>query len=206
MKLKIVFFSLIIAVLLSFNSCLVVKIHDDYVVQEIKLSPKPTIKMSEKLVRSTKGDMIAFLPEGWFFVDVEKDMSENIFAVAVNPDYTLTAVFSKTENNSKIDNIVETEGLLGLSRYFLNQKQSKTAGSVKQKGKFCSLNAGNLKFGNYQFTSSGGAASGNSAVFISSMNRYYEFTLMPMNLTGKSQPSKKEIQEIFDSILATIQF
>jgi len=206
MKLKSMLFSLIITVLLSCNSCLVVKIEDDYTVQEIKLSPKPTIKMSDKLVRSAKGDMIAFLPEGWFFVDVEKNMSENIFAVAVNPDYTLTAIFSKADNNAKIDNIVETEGLLGLSRHFLNQKQSKTAGSVKQKGKFRSLFAGNLKFGNYQFTSSGGASSGNSAVFISSMNRYYEFTLMPMNLTGKSQPSQKEIQEIFDSILATIQF
>lgn len=206
MKLKSIFFSLIITILLSFNSCLVVKIDDDYTIREIKLSPKPIVEMSEKLVRSAKGDMIAFLPKGWFFIDVEDDMSENIFAVAVNPDYTLTAVFSKTDNNTQIDNMVATEGLIGLSRHFLNQKQSKTAGSVKQKGKFKTVNAGNLKFGNYQFTSTGGASVANSAVFISSMNRYYEFSLMPMNITGKSQPSKKDIQDVFDSILATIQY
>ncbi len=189
-----------------FTGCIVVKhpARND-VAPNISLSPKPVIEMSDQIVRSKIGDMISFIPKDWFFVDLKSEASSEIIALAVNPEYSLSAVFSKIRKTKRLEQVVEKEGLLGLARISFSHHERKTAGSVKLIGKYQIIKMGPNEFVKYEFTSSGGALSSTAAVFISDLNVYYEFALMPMNILFNPVPDKEEFRKIFQSILATIK-
>lgn len=189
------------------NSCIVVKEKEvDEREALLHISPKPEIALSEELVRSKIGDMIAQLPEGWFFVDISNRVSSNIFAVAVNPDYTLAAVFLQVHLDEKMRQTVEREDTFGLARVCLESHIQKTGGSVKQIGNFNAVNMGPNNFVEYEYSTTGGALSTKAAVFISRLNNYYEFALVRMNITGKPLPSKQDADMYFRSILTGIQY
>jgi hypothetical protein len=162
--------------------------------------------MSDEIVRSKDGDMISFIPKDWFFVNVEDKASSEVFAVAVNPDYTLAAVFSMMRKSPELGEVCQKEGVIGLARMFMDKRQNKTAGAVTMLGSPSTVNMGPLNFGRYNFNASGGTSKGRAAVFISSIGQYYEFALIPMDFRGKPLPTQDEIETIFTSILATIQY
>ncbi|MCX6148096.1 MAG: hypothetical protein NTW25_12745 [Candidatus Kapabacteria bacterium] len=190
------------------NSCIIVKEKEqkEEVKTSISLSPKPEIDMSDQMVRSTLGDMIAFLPKDWFFVDGEDKAPAEVYAIAVNPDYSLCAVFSEIRKNDEIDEIVKKESLMGLARLSYEKHNKKSAGSVQLVGKFQNMVLGQKNFVKYEISNSNGAITSKVIVFQSDMNHYYQFTLIPMDVQGKPIPPKDEINKIFNSILATIRY
>lgn len=192
------------------SSCIVVKnsdtIEESTEKQVINLSPKPSIAMSDEIVRSTDGDMIAFLPQEWFFVNILNETSADVIAVAVNKDYTLSAVFTKLTPNNNSVNIVRREGVIGLARIFYDKKLNKSAGSIKKVGNTSKVAMGPLEFGQYKYIAPNSTENCRSAAFVSSSGTYYEFSLIPMTFRGKQLPSEKEIDNIFNSILSTIQY
>jgi hypothetical protein len=190
------------------NSCIVV-MHENKQSEtepEVTLSPKPILKMSETILRSVKGDMVAFLPENWFLVNVESKVTPDIIAVAINPDYTLSAVFSIIRNNEIIKNVIEKEGLFGLARLSYERRENKTVGYIKQIGKYQAINMGAQDFVKYEYSNTGGALIAKSAVFISSTGEFYEFSLLPINIKNNIIPSSKEFDEVFQSFLASINY
>ncbi|HLP27748.1 MAG TPA: hypothetical protein VK147_03845, partial [Candidatus Didemnitutus sp.] len=81
----------IVAITMLVPSCLFVKAPEQKTdVQNVALSPQPEIEMSDELVRTRAGDMIALMPKGWVFLDSKGDASADIVAIAVDPDYTLS--------------------------------------------------------------------------------------------------------------------
>lgn len=192
------------------SSCIVVKndtyIEDSTEKQVINLSPKPLIPMSDELVRSSDGDMIAFLPKDWFFVNVLNETSAEVIAVAVNEDYTLSAVFSRMSPSSENNNIIRREGVIGLARIFYEKKLNKSAGSIKKIGNISKIELGPLEFGQYRYTAPSSADKCRSAVFMSNSGTYYEFSLVPMTFREKQLPTEVELDNIFTSILSTIQY
>ncbi len=195
--------------LMFLSGCIIVKkdnIQDDSEIINIQLSPKPTIEMSDEYIRSKKGDMIAFLPKDWFLVDVSKNSSPEIFAVAVNPDYSLSLVFSNLRITEAKSSVIKKEGLLGLARLSFDKRVQKTGGSVKQVGKYNLISIGPQLFAEYQFTAPGSANISKTAVFISSIDEYYEFSIVPMNIRNNQPPGFSKVNEIFNSVLATIQY
>ncbi len=205
-KILSVFAAFIIAVSgVFFSGCIIVKEESgETETQVITLSPKPEIPMSEDIARSDRGDMIAFLPQDWFFPDLDGETSTEVFAQAVNPNYTLCAVFSKIRKNGEAEEIFRKEGLIGLARLNLARKIKKTGGGVKQIGKYATIEIGSYEFAQYETTN--GALLARSAVFVSNFGGYYEFTLMQMNITGAKIPAKEEFDKIFRSILSTIEY
>lgn len=194
-------------VLIVLPSCIVVKnFNDNGAYKTISLSPKPEIEMSTNIARSQDGDMIAFLPKDWFFIDVEDHVSSSIFAVGVNPEYTLSLVFLCQKKNQHSSDIVKNEGLFGLSRIALEIHQKKTGGDIASVGRPTKIKMGNMEFVEFDFSTSGGALSTKAAVFISSIGNYYEIALTPMTFRGKPLPTSKEMDIIFRSVLATVQF
>lgn len=195
-------------VFVALNSCIIVK--NDTIEEEsqqiVNLSPKPLVQMSDEIVRSKDGDMIAFLPLDWFFVNVEDKASANIFSVAVNPDYTLAAVFSRMPMNPENAEIVKREGVIGLSRLFFEKHSSKTGGAAKQIGTTTKINMGPLEFGKYIYSTAGGANKCRAAVFQSSIGNYYEFALVQMDFRAKPLPTQDEVEKIFLSVISTIQY
>ncbi len=170
------------------------------------LSPKPEISMSDILVRSAKGDMLSTIPDGWFFANVEESVSPDVISVVINDDYTLSAVFSSLKHSPMFDDEFMKDGLFGLARASYARRERKTAGAVKLVGKYQNLELGNKEFVKYQFSSTGGATTGKAAVFASSRGEFYEFSLIPMTITGKPLPTEPEFDKIFRSFLAAIQY
>ncbi len=206
-KLNLIIYLSISLTAIILNSCfIVIEETESDIAPEVTISPKPTIPISDTLIRSDLGDMIAFIPKGWFFVDLENDLSSDVMGVAVNPDYTISAVFSKIRKNPQVEELIKKESLIGLARYSLQKKQNKTGNAVKLSGKFSMLNMGMLNFCQYKFITQNSNLEARSVVFISTLNNYYEFSLVPMNITGSYLPTTKEIEQIFNSIITTIQF
>lgn len=197
--------ALLVAVVL--DGCLFVKAPDEKVEPtNIELSPQPELEMSEEIVRTRAGDMIAQLPKGWVFLDPKGQESNDIIAVAVNPDYTLTAVFSQIPHGESAKATLDNEGMLGLARVAYNKRSRKTAGACKLVGTYKTAQLGTRTFGLYDFSASGGSLRSRCAVYTSSIGNHYEFALVPLTVGGKELPVDAEIQRVFRSILATVQY
>ena len=206
MKFKL-YIALLLTFILTISGCIVVK-EEEYkdVTPTVNLSPKPELEMNQDPIRSKMGDMISFFPKEWFLVDLKNEASADIMAVAVNPDYSLSAVFKTIRKNSQIDKIVDKEGLLGLARLSFARHQRKSGGVAKQVGKYTPTDMGSNQFVRSEYTVKGGALNSKVVVFKSSLGKYYEIALIPMDIKGKPLPSKSERQKIFRSILATTKF
>lgn len=194
--------------ILLINSCIIVKEErkaEQEALPELILSPKPHIAMSDELVRSKDGDMIANIPMDWFFVDVEEKVSSDVICFATNSDFTLGITFSNVRAATTIDEVYKNEGLIGIARLSFDNRQKKSAGAVKLVGDYNILQIGAFTFAHYDFINSNGLKA-SSAVFKSEDNNYYEFSLLQMNITGKMLPDQLETQRIFESVLTTIQY
>jgi hypothetical protein len=202
LKLALVFLALS-AVL---NGCFIVLYpeHTD-VAQKIILSPKPEVEMSDELVRSDKGDIIAFLPKDWFFIDSSNKISGEVFTVAVNPKYNIAAVFSVLSVNPESVAAIEKEGLIAAARMSFAKHKSNSDKTVTLVGKYQIVDAGTLQFATYNFTTNG-LVNASTAVFLSKTGTYYEFSLLPMIVNQNPLPEQKEFDKYFRSILATIKF
>ncbi len=162
--------------------------------------------MSTKTVRTSEGDMLALLPDGWFFVETNDNLSSEVFAVAVNPEYTLSAIFSKLKLNEENKKIVKKEGLLGLARLCFNKHSKKSANSIVLIGKYEVADFGFQKFGIFSYLEKNNNMLGKSAVFISSLNNYYEFSLVTLDISNNVIPNRNEFDKIYRSILATLKY
>lgn len=188
------------------SSCLFVKAPEQKTeVVNAPLSPLPELEMSDELVRTPSGDMLAMLPKGWLFLDARSEQSSEVIAIAVNPEYTMTAVFQGLHGEATKEEI-DKEGLLGLARAAYNKHVRKTAGAAKLVGTYSVAELGPRRFGLYDFASSAGALRTRCAVFTSSTGNAYEFALVPLNVTGRDMPADAELVQVFRSIVATIQY
>lgn len=192
------------------TSCIFVKNNDnkdeDRPAQQVQLTPKPVIIMSDELVRSSAGDMIAFLPQEWLFFDDEKKAPAEVFAIAVNRDYNLQAVFSEIRKTPQLEEKYNTGGLIGLADYCYDKKSKKTAGAVQIMSAITEIEQGTHRFAKYEISNSGGLTFVKSAVFKSNIDNFYEFSLIPMDIMGKPALGKEYYDAVFNSILATIKY
>ncbi|MEI6089852.1 MAG: hypothetical protein WCR42_05335 [bacterium] len=188
------------------NGCFIVlyQEHTD-VAPKMILSPKPEVEMSDELVRSDKGDMIAFLPKDWFFIDTSNKTSGEVFTVAVNPKYNIAAVFSILPVTPESIPEIEKEGLVAVARMSFAEHKASSDKPVSLVGKYQIVDAGTLQFATYNFTTNG-LVNASSAVFLSKTGTYYEFSLLPMVVNLNPLPEQKEFDKYFRSILATIKF
>ena len=209
-KLKFFLILLIISWLFIANSCIIVKEKDEIIVKKSEpitaKAPKPEVKMSNKTIRTPEGDMLALLPENWFFVEANESLSSEIFAVAVNPEYTLSAIFSKIKKNEENENIVKKEGLLGLARFCFSKQSQKTANNLNLIEKYEVNDLEYQKFCTFSYVREKDNAFGKSAVFISSINNYYEFSLVTLNISNNLNYDKNEFDKIYRSFLATLKY
>ena len=142
-----------LGVLLALSSCIFVK-SPKPTIQSVVLSPKPSIAMAnDDFLRSNSGDLAAFIPKGWFFVDVEEDLSSDVLGVAVNPDYSLCAVFSKIKENEKSDEAVTKEGVIGLANTAIAKHAQKTGNGAKLIGKPSIIEIGASKLAYFEISS-----------------------------------------------------
>ena len=202
-KLLIPFF-----ILVGLSSCIIVKVRtpDEEFDIEFTILKKPSVPMSDVLIRSERGDMIAFLPKDWFFIDPEDKIPSNIFSVSANPDYSLCLIFAKLTNRIDVPQVLKKEGLLGIAKRSFEQKQSKSLNNVKLLGDFVPIKNGLQRFYIYKYENVANNLIGKTAVFVTPLNEAYEFSLIETNINKRENISNTEFDEIFNSVLASIQF
>jgi hypothetical protein len=203
-SLKLVLVYLTLSTVLS--GCFIVMYpeHAD-VAQKIILSPKPEVEMSDELVRSDKGDMIAFIPKDWFFIDTSNKISSEVFTIAVNPKYNIAAVFSTVSVTPESATAIQKDGLIAVARISFTDHKASSDKPIALVGKYQIMDAGTLQFATYNYTINGNITA-SSAVFLSKTGIYYEFTLVPMVVNQNPLPDPKEFDKYFRSILATIKY
>ncbi len=193
--------------LVIFCSCIVVKYQEqEEIIATVTLSMKPEIELSDEIIRSRMGDMIAFLPKGWMLIDAEDKVSSDVFCVAVNPEHTLSMVFSVIRKNEQVNSVFEKEGLLGLARLSYAKRVKKTSGAIKQIGKYILVEMGHNTFTKYDYVTPSNSYVTRVAVFASSINEFYEFALIPMDIIGNQLLNAEEIDKIFRSMLTSIKY
>ncbi len=199
---------LIFILSVSLSSCIIVKNEEENEQSSpiLKFSPTPEMKMSDEMVRSDEGDMVAFLPAGWLLVNLEDDAPADVIGAAVDKGYTMSIVFSRIRKTDKRDKIISREGVLGLARIALEKRAKKTAGSVALAGEYSEIEMGPRKFAKYEFANADKSMRGVSAVFVSTLNNYYELSVIPMNLTGIVPVSQSDLNRVFSSVLTTVQY
>jgi hypothetical protein len=194
-------------IIVTLNSCVLVKkFEEDPREPIVKLSPKPILEMQEPEIRSEVGDMIAAIPVGWFFIDFAGKASDGTIAIATNKDYNLMAVFRQIAPSKELEAEFDKEQEYGIAKYSYTLKANKTGGACQLTSKYGLIEAGNLKYGTYRYSNTGGALTARTAVFRTDINNYYEFTLMPADIKGMAFPSDLEQENIFKSIVATMKY
>lgn len=194
-------------VVTALPSCLFVRApQQNEDVQNVALSPQPQIDMSDDLVRTRAGDLIALLPRGWVFLDTKGESSADIVSVAVNPDYTLSMVVSSISHGESTRELTEGEGMLGLARVAFQKHVRKSAGAVKLIGTYRTAELGPRRFGLYDFSMAAGGLRTRAAVCTSTLGNHYEIALVPLTVSGKDLPDNTTQEATFSSILATVQY
>ena len=210
MKINIYFISLIMLIVL--NSCIIVKEDDNTEIIQAHegttytLTPKPIIPMSETYIRSEQGDMVSLIPKDWILLNIDNNTNPDIFAIAVNKDYTLSAVFSNVRHTSNLDDVYKSDGIIGVVNFTLNKKKQKTGGSLNIMGNIDFINIGPYKYAKFNSTHTGGVSYNQSVVFKSTLNNFFEFSLVPINVMGMETPTQKDIDDIFHSILSSVKY
>ena len=189
------------------NSCIFVKMKEkteEHI--SVDVIQKPEIPMNDEILRSAKGDMISLIPKNWFFVDLAEDTPKDVFAIAVNPSYTLSFIFSGYPTNELYDGIYKEQKLIGLANASFDRKQKKAGGSLIKANKIYNFNSGNLEFVVFRYRTKTQPMNSVNAIFKSSIGNIYEISLVPMNLSGISLPTEDEMNRIFNSILSTVKY
>lgn len=190
------------------TNCIFVKKHteefDEYI--SVDLIQKPKIIMGDEILRSEKGDMISLLPKDWFFIDLGPDTPNDVFAIAVNPDYSLALVFSSIKPNPMIDEIYQEQKLIGLANFLFDKKQKKALGGLIKSHTISTFTSSHMEFVMYKYRTKSQPIFSYNAVFRSSINNVYEISMIPLNLSGITMPSDFEMETIFTSVLATVRY
>jgi len=189
------------------TSCLVVKYDkkEQEAPQKIELSPKPQITMSDQVIRSSFGDMIAFLPEDWFFVNLE-DSRDNVFSTGVNPDYSLSLVFDELTKTDDLKRVIKNKNYEELGKISFEDQKNRSKAKLVMINVFKEIQIGELNFMTYYTSTTSGALNSRSAVFITDFGNCYRVTLLPMDILGKPIPSNDQLDIIFESILTTVKY
>ncbi len=168
-----------------------------------ELTPEPGIPLAMEPVRSALGDVLLFLPQGWFVVDLGKNSPAGTVAVGVNPEYTLALALLLFQRAPS-----DTAGrydLLELARQSFARRQARSAGAARLSSDFTITRVGEKSFAVYRFRG-GGSRQVRVAVFVSSIGTVYELALVPLSVRAIEPPAEEECERIFEGVLRAVQF
>lgn len=199
---RYVFSCLYITISLYGIGCLIVR-EDDFA-PAVALSPKTELELSDITVRSVNGDFLALLPKNWTFIEKTSLQLSDIFAIAINPEYNSSLVFSTIPVSEKKETL--TLDNKELIRIAIAKHIAKSNGKVRQLAKGYELILGPKKFGYFEFIGSQQIHKTRSVVCLSNLGTIYEISLVPVSVTGKTAPSEEVSDKLFRSFITAIQY
>ncbi|TAE20928.1 MAG: hypothetical protein EAZ92_17485 [Candidatus Kapaibacterium sp.] len=170
-----------------------------------QFASKPVVAMSDEVVRSETGDMVSLLPAEWSLINLETNLPPQVFSVAVNAAYTASLVYSVVRKEENFDQVYQKDGLLGIAK-IAEQKRQYRMRSIKRLGEVEEVQVGTKRFCIYRYTTDNGATLNRVAFFRSSFGNFYELTLSDMTFTGRKIMSREDADDVYASVLATVDF
>ncbi|GBD06643.1 hypothetical protein HRbin21_00439 [bacterium HR21] len=167
-----------------------------------ELTPEPGILLAENPVFSPAGDLVIFLPRGWFALDLGERAPAGTVVVGVNPEYTL-ALTVVLFRRAPADTAGQYD-LLELARQSFARHQARSAGALRLSSDFNVVRVGMKSFVVYHFSDGGRTVQ--VAVFVSSLGTVYELALFPLSLRAMEPPTEQERERMFYGVLRALQF
>lgn len=208
--------SLMLSLLTSLSGCIAVKSAEeetavtkgeasDQKPRIPSLPSKPSVQMSDDIVRSEVGDMVSTLPDAWSLMNTKTTAPQQVFAVATNHDYTLGLVYSLLYKEGSYDQTFQKEGIASIAKASFTKRERRNPYS-KRIGEVEEVMVGTKHFGMYKYTTDNGATVNRVAVFRSALGNYYECTMTEFPFTGRKLPAREDSEQVFASVLAAIDY
>lgn len=192
--------------IVSINSCFIVIYPEKSdIAQELKLTPKPELEMSDELIRSPKGDIISLAPIGFFLMDLNSKLENNVFSALVNSKYNAAIVFSEFITNEQTEKVFQEGGLIALARLSFDKRKNNSDAEPEMAGKYQIIKIGDLEFASYSYTTNK-VVNAKTAICRSRIGNIYEISVMPMLVNNNPIPEQIDIDKTFLSVLASIKY
>lgn len=164
----------------------------------------PPVTVSEARIHSPNGDMSARVPDGWVMLDVDRLESPELFAVACNPEYTVSLIFSALSVDNAARRGFDRGGMAGLAEASFERRKKRSAGRARMVSDYEEFTIGRLRFGAYTYTTDSVPSLTRVAVFYSAQN-LYECAVTHLTFTDRDLPPLKALREIQQVVLATVE-
>jgi hypothetical protein len=165
----------------------------------------PVLTVSDARIHSPTGDMSARLPQGWVSLDAEKLETPEIFAVACNPEYTVSLIFSASPVDNAARKGFDRGGMAGLAEASFERHRKRSAGRATLQAEFEEFTIGRRRFGAYTYSTDSMRTMTRVAVFYTASN-LYECAVTHLTFTDRDLPSLKTMREIHQLVLATVEW
>ncbi len=165
----------------------------------------PAVDLSDEVVYSPAGDMKARLPQDWVTLDDARFQDPEIFAVACDPHYTMTIVFSEVPLDDVLVNIFRSKGMVGLLQANFKERVERLGGVPPKLLKAEEFALGQRKFGAYTFTTDSSLTSTRVALFYT-RKHLYECTITQLPYTEGELPTNEKIKDVHQIVLGGIEW
>lgn len=148
--------------------------------------------------------MSARLPSGWVTLDVDKLQSPELFAMACNPDYTMSLIFSSISVDNAARKGFDRSGMAGLADASFERHRKRTAGRARLISETEEFAIGRRRFGAYTYTTDSMQTLTRVAVFYTATN-LYECAITHLTFTDRELPTLATLREVHQLVLATVE-
>jgi hypothetical protein len=165
----------------------------------------PAVTVSDSRIHSPTGDMSARLPEGWVTLDVDKLDSPDLFAVACNPDYTMSLIFSATSVDNAARRGFDRGGMAGLAEASFERHRKRSGGRAALLSEYEEFTIGRRRFGAYTYSTDSNRTLTRVAVFYTASN-LYECAVTHLTFSDRDLPSMQTLREVHQLVLSTVEW
>lgn len=165
----------------------------------------PAVELSEEVIYSPAGDMRARLPERWVTLDDSKFDDPDIYAVACDPHYTMTIVFSEIPLDQALGDMFRSKGMPGLLQQNFKERIDRISTEPPQLLAAEEFALGRRRFGAYTFTADSSVTFTRVALFYT-RKHLYECTITHLPYSEGELPSLETMTEIHQIVLGGIEW
>ena len=165
----------------------------------------PAVDLSDDVVYSPDGDMRAALPEEWVALDATRFGNPDIFAVACDPGYSMTIVFSKIPLDQELGRAFNDNGMLGILKAHYDERVARLGAAPPLLVSAEEFAIGKRRFASYLFTVDKGVTYTRVVLFYTKKNMY-ECSITQLPYTESDLPSQELMLDIHQIVLGGIEW
>lgn len=141
-------------------------------------APKPVyettgIALSEETFHSPNGDVVGYVPEGWFILDLEHQPPPVDALVALsNAKYEATLALAELTVSAVLKSNIEKDGIMILAEASFHEREKRTGSAARITKKFERFTIAAKEFVSYEYTTDGGATVSRVIVFRTAAHCY----------------------------------